>query len=564
MSLRLRVDGTGEPREFSFDRDTVSIGRGPLNDICVPHEALAKRVGLFETHDTGTRFVYLGCDGFLAAHLRETQRTRAPESGRAEWTLKQGDQLVFGPDKAELVVTVLEVGASGPCSSIDVLELATPDSERIPVRLARFVSQDPTPASLLRALASRLFEIQKDHDFEATITDVCITTAPCQSTYFDETFVLENPRFEDGIGVGEVKPGANAIGRLGATRVVFEAMKKPGQAIIDTDDDAVVLGVAVHTRQRIAAIITTRIEGLGARQAHLFANAMHQLDGLNRVVLELHETRKEVQDLVEENRYFRERERRHYLFKELIVESQSMRQTYDALHELVDTRDPILIHGEAGTGKELLARALHHLGQQKKGMLISLNCAQLEDTNADVELFGSVQNRLSGAVAARKGVFELASKGTVYLAEVDNLSPLLQGKLVRMINEGEVRRAGDSESRDIDARLIVSVHRDLNELVREGAIRRDLYIALRENVLHVPALRERREDTMPLARVFLRTFAARYKKNVTRFSEQVEAAFLDYHWPGNARELQTRVESATLTTTTDTIELEDLDITSPQ
>ena len=139
-----------------------------------------------------------------------------------------------------------------------------------------------------------------------------------------------------------------------------------------------------------------------------------------------------------------------------------------------------------------------------------------------------------------------ADGGTVYLAEVDQLSPLMQGKLCRMLKEHEVRRVGDSESRPVTARVVVSVHRDLHELMRDGRIRRDLYLMLKDHILDVPPLRRRNEDIMPLARTFLRTFARRYGRTARTFSPEVEPLFLSYQWPGNARELQSRVESAVL------------------
>ncbi|MFU8805471.1 MAG: sigma 54-interacting transcriptional regulator [Bradymonadaceae bacterium] len=249
---------------------------------------------------------------------------------------------------------------------------------------------------------------------------------------------------------------------------------------------------------------------------------------------------------LEENRYFRERERRHYLFKNLICESPAMRAVYDEVNERVELDTPVLITGEAGTGKELIARALHHLSGRKNGMLISLHCSQLDENLLDFELFGCVASELAGAVAPRQGIFELARDGTVFLDEIDLLSHLMQGKIVRTLKEKEVRRLGDAVGRSVNSRLIASTHRDLTTLLDEGRLRHDLYLALSDHILEVPPLRRRREDIMPLARTFLRKFAHRYGARCTSVDQALEDWLGAYEWPGNVRELQTVVEAAVL------------------
>lgn len=556
MALRLRIDGLEKPREFEFDRDMVSLGRGPLNDICVPHEAIAKRGGVFEVGEGTAKFVYLGGDGFLAAHRRGDAIQRAPESSSTSWEIVAGDEIVFGPGRAELVVTVLETPMDNVQTSPHFMDVAHAHDESPASLIGRFVSRDPTAGALLRGLAGIVFSRTGHLPKEASLT-----LEPLTEAFYAQTFVLRAPKVEKGMGAGVVRQGPDTLRRLGVRGVeILDGISDDSKAAVVPLDEGLLIAVGVHLHEHLAAVVTARFEDLPGAEADDVAAAMHELDGLARLVVRHIELEKSERSLAEENRYFRERERRHYLFKDLICESDSMMKVYDELNTLVDGSTPVLIHGEAGTGKELIARALHHLGPRKQGMLISLNCSRLDDTDVDIELFGSVQSRLSGAVAARKGIFELAEGGTVYLAEVDSLSPLMQGKLVRMLNEGEVRRAGDSESREIDARLVVSVHRDLHELVREGAIRRDLYLLLTETILHVPALEERAEDIMPLARVFLRQFAKRYRKKLTGFSPAVEERFLTYDWPGNARELQARVESAALKSAGPEVGISDLDV----
>lgn len=264
------------------------------------------------------------------------------------------------------------------------------------------------------------------------------------------------------------------------------------------------------------------------------------------VLIERRCQQKKIESLQEENRYFRERERRHYLFKDLVCESEVMRRIYDALHERVGDSDPLWMTGEAGTGKELLARALHHLGERAEGMLIRLDCAEFGMELVDYELFGCVANELTGAVAPRKGIFELAEGGTVFLHEVDRLSPMIQGKLVRVLKEREVRRIGDAVGRAVNARVICSSHRDVEQLCRQGSFRRDLWELLKPFQMEVPSLRERRADILPLARIFMRQFVERYDARCRLLDGALERWLESYSWPGNVRQLQTLMETSVL------------------
>jgi len=204
----------------------------------------------------------------------------------------------------------------------------------------------------------------------------------------------------------------------------------------------------------------------------------------------------------------------------------------------------VLITGETGTGKELLARAFHGAGPRARQPFVAVACASLPETLIEAELFGHERGAFTGATAARRGRFEAAERGTIFLDEIGELSPGLQVKLLRVLQERTFERLGSNQAQPMEARVICATNRNLRELVRSGSFRADLYYRLNTIELNVPPLRERRDDIVPLAYKFLQVYAERHKRPAQRIGQIAISALQEYDWPGNVRELQNVMERA--------------------
>jgi DNA-binding NtrC family response regulator len=248
--------------------------------------------------------------------------------------------------------------------------------------------------------------------------------------------------------------------------------------------------------------------------------------------------------LARENRRFRETLSDRYTLDNIIGVSPAMIEVFKLVARVAPTRATVLITGESGTGKEVVARALHFNSPRSAGPFVTIQCAGLVETLLESELFGHVRGAFTGAVAARRGLFEAGQGGTVFLDEIGDISPSTQAKLLRVVEQQEVKPVGATESLRIDARLVAATNKDLAVEVRAGRFREDLLYRL--NVVHValPPLRERREDIPALATHFLRRYVQDSGKTITGFAPETMALLEAYAWPGNVRELENVIERA--------------------
>lgn len=231
---------------------------------------------------------------------------------------------------------------------------------------------------------------------------------------------------------------------------------------------------------------------------------------------------------------------------ELIGNAPCMQQLFSRINRVSNSNATVLISGESGTGKELAARALHQLSGRSKAAFIAINCGAIPEQLAEAELFGSEKGAFTGATSSKAGKFEAANGGTVFLDEVAELPLALQAKLLRLLQEGKVTRLGSHQEVQLDIRLIAASHQDLTLAVQQGRFREDLFYRLNVVPVHMPPLRERREDIPRLIQHFLQLNQQRYQLPAVQLSKAALKQLMDYHWPGNVRELANCIERFTL------------------
>src|SRR6266576_3722020 len=346
-----------------------------------------------------------------------------------------------------------------------------------------------------------------------------------------------------GYHVEQADSGEAAIARLAdfAFDIIITDLRLPGI------DGSAVVEAAVERYPDIIAIVIT---GFGTvkdaveaikRGAWDFVSKPFQIDELLHVLDSALEQRR----LKSENAYLRAQLEERYRFEGIVGKSRPMKLLFQLLETIAPTGSTILITGETGTGKEVVSRAIHHNSPRRLHRFVALNCSAIPETLLEAELFGHVRGAFTGAVGTRQGRLEQAHKGTLFLDEVGTMSPALQMKLLRVLQEREFERVGDAHTIKIDVRVIAATHSDLAKMVAEGTFREDLFYRLNVIPVQLPALRERRDDIPLLVQHFLEKLGAEQvpPRHMT-MSQDALRRLMAYAWPGNVRQLENVVERA--------------------
>lgn len=266
----------------------------------------------------------------------------------------------------------------------------------------------------------------------------------------------------------------------------------------------------------------------------------------------------EVRALRDENRQLREELGRRYSFENIIGRSPAMQEIYATIERVAPARATVLIAGESGTGKDLIARAIHYHSPRRDRPFVKINCTTIPENLMESELFGYEKGAFTGASTSKPGRFEIADTGTVFLDEIGDVPANIQVKLLRVLQEREFERLGSNKTRQIDVRVIAATNADLRAALEHGEFREDLYYRLNVVPINVPPLRERKEDIPALAEHFVRKYAAELGSRVTGISEEALRVLRQHHWPGNVRELENVIERSLVLCTGEVLEAADI------
>jgi Nif-specific regulatory protein len=513
-------------------------------------------------------------DRWIVTDLRSTNGTAVVRAGarievapNAELALEPGD--------------VIELGKGDAAVHLGVGLAEESDTARV-VAMRRIDELGPAATTVERDTGRlrALYEVQKRigastdlSEVLASVADACLELVP-KATHV--TLILRDDDAHEATAsayvpiVTRVRGDAQPVGPIPVARSVYRRVVSERAAILAAD----AMTEVGHTESMLGASIRSTIavplwrgeEILGVIQIDNRQSTGVFVPGdLELVAVLAHNASLAVANarLVKRLRAAEERARKEAQFlkgreqerrtggrgqQEIVGQSSAMKQLLAQLQKVVDTRVTVLVEGETGVGKELVAAAVHYRSKRRDKLFVSQNCAAMPENLLESELFGHKKGSFTGAHEDKKGLFEIADGGTLFLDEVTEMPLSLQSKLLRALQEGEIRPVGAAHERKVDVRIVAATNRNLEKEVAEGRFREDLYYRLKVFPLRVPPLRERREDVPLLAQHFLERFAKELGKPLAGFSQQAMELLQSYDWPGNVRELQNEVQRLAIQT----------------
>jgi Nif-specific regulatory protein len=556
------VAGDAQGRVYQSESDVVTLGRADVNSLVLTDYHLSGQHGR----------IYLEGDQFIYRDLRSTNGSIIRRGGEEfvvdaavgwEISLHSGDEILLG-DPGDPVVLRVDLAA------IDLSEVENLRDRLIASRsiidlpaVADRVEHDPASALRIYKSLAPLSECVDMSETMNTIVDATYELLPrathvailVRSEADKDRFTVALARARDGKANGKEK--IDAV--VPASRAVLRRVLEDGAAILTANaQEELGSSESIMGGQIMSMIavplwrghqITGLIQADNRHSAGMFSETDLEVALLlgNQSALALDNaslvSRLKIAEerLRGENAYLKRREGT-LSFDSIIHQSSQMKQLITQLKKVLDTRATVCIEGETGTGKELIASAIHYQSRRADKMFVAQNCAALPETLLESELFGHRKGSFTGADTDKKGLFEIADGGSLFLDEVGEMPLSLQAKLLRVLQEGTIRPVGSTQERQVDVRIICATNRDLAKEVERGTFRQDLFYRLMVFPIRLPPLRERREDIPLLAEHFLKRYSSEYRRNIAGLNQEAVDALTNYAWPGNIRELENEIQ----------------------
>lgn len=536
---------------FALNEESLIIGRETAASLCLADASVSRRHSKIEKNETG----------FVITDLESLNGTFVNDVPVRSRLLEHGDRVRIGD--SQFLFLMHEGDATSKSSDVRLDEAHVVSGSTVQIRFDDAIYQMTRDLSALMKISTAINSIRGLDNLLERLLDLLFEVVPAER---GAILLTDESSFETSLvfGLDRVYGKDEAVN---VSRTIVQQVLRDGVALLANDapsETALVsdslIAARTHSVMCVPLILFDRKLGV------IYLDSTVTRDHFNRDHLQLVTAIAGIAAVAIENaRQFEwlETENERLLADvniehNMVGESAAMQRVYHFISKVAPTDATILIGGESGTGKELAARALHRNSKRAQKPFMAVNCAALNESLLESELFGHEKGSFTGAFAQKKGRLEIADGGTVFLDEVGELTPPLQVKLLRVLQEREFERVGGTVTINVDLRLIAATNKNLEEAIEVGQFRQDLYYRLNVVSLEMPALRERREDIMLLANYFADKYGARCNRKLKGFSTEARDYLTAYDWPGNVRELENTIERAVVLGTTELIMAEDL------
>lgn len=551
MTPRLvAISGRLTGATFSLVEEEIVIGRETSATICIAEGSVSRRHSRIQKQ--GDEFVLTDLES-----LNGTFINGVPVKARA---LKHGDRVRVGD--SQFLFLMQEGDAPSTSSDIQFHEQALSD-ETVQLRVDEALYLMARDWTALMKISTRINAIHGLEDLQKTLLELLFEVVPAQRG----AILLSDgstPEFASLFGLDRLR---GTDGTIKVSRTITQKVMREGMALVSNQPakDSALASESIISDQP-SSVLCVRLVMLDRAIGVIYLDAtergvqfdkdhLHLVTAIAGIAAVAIENARHIEWLEGENqRLLSDANIEH----NMVGESPLMQQLYQLISRVAPADSTVLITGESGTGKELAARAIHKNSRRSNKAFVAVNCAALAENLLESELFGHEKGAFTGAVSQKKGRLEIADGGTLFLDEVGEISPALQVKLLRVLQEREFERVGGTRTMKVDIRLIAASNKNLEEAIEQGTFRQDLFYRLNVVGMEMPPLRDRREDIPLLASYFVEKYSAKCNRRVRGITPEARARLASYDWPGNVRELENAIERAIVLGTTEQVLPEDL------